>query len=228
MKHQILIVEDQEEIRSIIEKYLIKEGYDVHLASNGFEALEVFNNVQLHLILLDVMMPGIDGFEVLEVMRETSEVPIIMLTAKQEEIDRVKGFNLGVDDYVLKPFSMKELILRIKRMIKRVYNESDDIVYTFQNLSLHSNSMKLFRGSEEISITAAEYQLLVVLFRNKGHVLTREQIITMAYGHDYEGFDRNIDSYIKRIRQKIEVDPKNPKILETKYGIGYVFGGNKT
>lgn len=228
MKYRILIVEDQEEIRSIIEKYLIKEGYEVHLASNGFEALKVFNNVQLHLILLDIMMPGIDGFEVLEVMRETSEIPIIMLTAKQEEVDRVKGFNLGVDDYVLKPFSMKELILRIKRMIKRVYNENEEIVHTYQNLSLHESSMKLFRDSDEISITGAEYQLLLVLFKNKGHVLTREQLITMAYGHDYEGFDRNIDSYIKRIRQKIEIDPKNPKILETKYGIGYVFGGTKT
>lgn len=225
MKYQILIVEDQAEIRNILEKYLYNEGYNVLIAKDGFEALNQFNNKTIHLILLDIMMPGIDGFEVLKEIRRISEVPVIMLTARQEEIDRVKGFNIGVDDYVVKPFSSKELMLRIRRLLKRVYNEADEIVYSHEDLSLHTSSMKLYRGNEEIQLTSAEYSLLHAFFRNKGQVLSREQLIELAYGYDYEGYDRNIDSYIKRIRQKIEKDPRNPQILVTKYGAGYMFGG---
>jgi DNA-binding response OmpR family regulator len=151
-----------------------------------------------------------------------------MLTARQEEVDRIKGFDTGADDYVVKPFSLKELMLRIKRLIKRVYNEADEIIYSYEDLSLHTSSMKLYRGDEEIPLTSAEYSLLHVLFRNQNKVLTREQLIELAYGQDYEGYDRNIDSYIKRIRQKIEMDPRNPKILVTKYGAGYMFGGVKS
>lgn len=228
MKYQILVVEDQEEIRSIVEKYLRKEGYTVHTAKDGFEALNQFNSNTIHLVLLDIMMPGIDGFEVLKEIRHISEIPVIMLTARQEEVDRIKGFDTGADDYVVKPFSLKELMLRIKRLIKRVYNEADEIVYSYEDLSLHASSMKLYRGDEEIPLTSAEYSLLHVLFRNQNKVLTREQLIELAYGQDYEGYDRNIDSYIKRIRQKIEIDPRNPKILVTKYGAGYLFGGVKS
>jgi len=228
VKYQILVVEDQEEIRNIVEKYLSKEGYNALLAKDGFEALNQFNTNTIHLVLLDIMMPGIDGFEVLEEIRRVSEIPVIMLTAKQEEIDRVKGFNMGVDDYVIKPFSVKELVLRIKRLLKRVYRETDEILYHYEDLSLHTGSMKLYRGEDEIAITSAEYSLLHVMFRNQGQVLTREQLIELAYGHEYEGYDRNIDSYIKRIRQKIEIDPRNPKILVTKYGAGYMFGGAKS
>jgi len=228
VKYQILVVEDQEEIRSIVEKYLRKEGYTVHTAKDGFEALNKFNSNTIHLVLLDIMMPGIDGFEVLKEIRHISEIPVIMLTARQEEVDRIKGFDTGADDYVVKPFSLKELMLRIKRLIKRVYNEADEIVYSYEDLSLHASSMKLYRGDEEIPLTSAEYSLLHVLFRNQNKVLTREQLIELAYGQDYEGYDRNIDSYIKRIRQKIEIDPRNPKILVTKYGAGYLFGGVKS
>ncbi|MHC1719929.1 MAG: response regulator transcription factor [Clostridiaceae bacterium] len=228
VKYQILVVEDQEEIRSIVEKYLCKEGYIVHTAKDGFEALNQFNSNTIHLVLLDIMMPGIDGFEVLKEIRHISEIPVIMLTARQQEVDRIKGFDTGADDYVVKPFSLKELMLRIKRLIKRVYNEADEIVYNYEDLSLHTRSMKLYRGDEEIPLTSAEYSLLHAMFRNQNKVLTREQLIELAYGQDYEGYDRNIDSYIKRIRQKIEIDPRNPKILVTKYGTGYMFGGVKS
>lgn len=225
MKYQILVVEDQEEIRSIVSKYLDKEGYSLHIAKDGFEALNLFNNNIIHLVLLDIMMPGIDGFEVLKEIRKICEVPVIVLTARQEEIDRIKGFTTGADDYVVKPFSVKELMMRIKRLIKRIYNEADEIIYRYADLSLHTSSMKLYKGNEEIQLTSAEYSLLLVMFKNQGQVLTREQLIEMAYGSDYEGYDRNIDSYIKRIRQKIEKDPRNPQILVTKYGAGYMFGG---
>lgn len=227
MKYQILVVEDQEEIRSIVEKYLVKEGYAVQLAKDGFEALNLFNSNIIHLVLLDIMMPGIDGFEVLKEIRKISEVPVIMLTARQEEVDRIKGFTTGADDYVVKPFSVKELMMRINTLIKRIYNKADEIIYKYADLSLHTSSMKLYKGNEEIQITSAEYSLLLVLFKNQGQVLTREQLIEMAYGSEYEGYDRNIDSYIKRIRQKIEIDTRNPQILVTKYGAGYMFGGVK-
>ncbi|WKY45162.1 response regulator transcription factor [Eubacteriaceae bacterium ES2] len=227
MKYQILVVEDHEEIRGIVDKYLQNEGYEVLIAKDGFEALSLFNSHTFHLVLLDVMMPGIDGFEVLTEIRKVSEIPVIMLTAKQEEVDRVKGFKNGADDYVVKPFSARELMLRIKRLLKRVYHETDEIVLNCQDLSLHTGSQKLYRGEEEIDITAAEYNLLQVLFNNQGQVLSRDQLIELAYGSDYEGYDRNIDSYIKRIRQKIEINSKDPQILKTKYGAGYIFGGAK-
>lgn len=225
MKYHILVVEDQKEIREVVSRYLENEGYETFLAKDGFEALEIFNSNTIHLVLLDVMMPGIDGFEVLKELRKISEVPVIMLTARQEETDRIKGFDTGVDDYVIKPFSAKELMLRVKRFLKRIYNESDEIILHHKDLSLYTKSMKLFKNQEEIPITAAEYNLLLVLFKNQGQVLTREQLIELAYGNEYEGYDRNIDSYIKRIRQKIEEDSKNPQILVTKYGAGYMFGG---
>lgn len=228
MNYQILVVEDQEEIRSIVEKYLDKEGFSVHLAKDGFEALALFNSNVIHLVILDIMMPGIDGFEVLKEIRRISEVPVIMLTARQEEVDRIKGFDSGADDYVVKPFSVRELIMRIRRLMKRVYNEADEIIYRYADLSLHTRSMKLYKENEEIKLTSAEYSLLLVLFKNQGQVLTREQLIELAYGSEYEGYDRNIDSYIKRIRQKIEKDSRNPQILVTKYGAGYMFGGAKT
>lgn len=224
---KILVVEDQQEIRELIAKYLRNEGYEVVVAKQGFEALEAFENQNIHLILLDVMMPGIDGFQVLEEIRKVSEVPVIMLTARQEEVDRLKGFQLGVDDYVSKPFSPRELIKRIQVFLKRVYHEGNEIVYQYQNIRLFSKSFTLMKDQNQIEITAAEYKVLAAFMKNKGQILSREQLIEQAFGEDYEGYDRNIDSFIKRIRQKIEDDPKNPKLLITKYGAGYIFGGEK-
>lgn len=228
MIYNILVVEDQPDISSIVAKYLENEGYVPFIARDGFEALDIFSNNQIHLALLDVMMPGIDGFEVLAEIRKMSEIPVIMVTAKIEEIDRLKGFDIGADDYVLKPFSVKELVKRVHALIKRVYNNTDEIVYRYEDLSLHVKSMKLYKANVEIPLTSAEFGLLSALFRYQGQVLTREQLIELAYGYDYSGYDRNIDSYIKRIRQKIEDDPKNPKLLITKYGAGYVLGGAKS
>ena len=227
MIYNVLVVEDQPDISSIVSKYLEKEGYVPFVAGDGFEALDIFNNNQIHLALLDVMMPGIDGFEVLAEIRKMSQIPVIMLTAKIEEIDRLKGFDIGADDYVLKPFSVKELIKRVQVLLKRVYNNTDEIVYHCEGLSLHLKSMKLYKGNVEIPVTSAEFGLLSVFFRYQGQVLTREQLIEAAYGYDYSGYDRNIDSYIKRIRQKIESDPKNPKLLFNKIRSGLCFGRDR-
>lgn len=228
VSYRILVVEDQADIRSIVSKYLQIEGYELFEATDGFEALTIFGSNTINLVLLDVMMPGIDGFDVLKEIRKISDVPIIMLTARTDEIDRLKGFDIGADDYVIKPFSVKEIVKRVNALIKRTYRNSDEIVYKYENLRLYSKSMKLFKGDEEIVITAAEFGLLHALFRYQGQVLSREQLINLAYGYEYEGYDRNIDSAIKRLRQKIENDPKCPQILLTKYGAGYVLGGARS
>ncbi len=227
MIYNIMVVEDQAEISRVVSKYLENEGYVAFVANDGFKALEIFNKEEIHLALLDIMMPGIDGFDVLGEIRKISDIPVIMLTARAEEIDKLKGFDIGADDYVVKPFSVKEVIKRVNALIRRAYHNSEEIVYRFEDLRLHTKSMKFFNGDHEIPITAVEFGLLQALFRNQGQVLSREQLISSAYGYEYEGYDRNIDSTVKRLRQKIETDPKNPQIIRTKYGAGYVLGGTR-
>ena len=225
MKFNILIVEDEVEISEVIKKYIEHEGYNYKVVENGFQALEAFNQDTFHLVLLDVMLPGIDGFQVLKEIRTISSVPIIMITAKRQEVDRLKGFDEGADDYVVKPFSPRELIKRIKVFFKRIYNESDEVILHIDQFKLFLNSRKLFKNDEEIEITATEFQLLQAFMNNKGIVLTRERLIELAFGYEYEGFVRNIDVYIKRLRNKIEENPSQPKYLVTKFRAGYVFGG---
>ena len=225
MRIRILVVEDQSDIADIVAKYLQKEDYEVRLAKDGFEALEAFGTERFHLVLLDIMLPGISGFEVLRDIRAVSDVPVIVLTARQDEADRLKGFHLGADDYVIKPFSPRELVSRVKVFLKRIYGQDETAVLRWNEWSLHPDTMKLFREREEIPLTAAEFRLLEVFFHNVGKVLTREQLIARAFGQDFEGYDRSIDSHIKRIRQKIEENPSEPRILKTKYGAGYLFGG---
>jgi DNA-binding response OmpR family regulator len=223
--YRILVVEDQPEISKIITRYLESENYLTDLAQDGFDALKRFSQNTYHLVLLDVMMPGINGFEVLHDIRNISDVPVIMLTAKGEEDDKITGFDTGADDYMVKPFSPKELILRVKAILRRVYGDSDEIILTISPLKLYESSMKLEKNGVDIELTASEFKLLHTLMKHKGQILTREQIIRNTYTEDYDGYDRNIDSLIKRLRHKIEDDPKNPVFILTKYGAGYMFGG---
>lgn len=223
--HNILLVEDEREISQIVEMYLKKEGYDYKLATNGFEALELFASNEFHLILLDIMMPGIDGFEVLKRIREVSDVPVLLVTAKHLEDERLKGFELGADDYILKPFSPRELMRRIQVFLKRVYKVDTDVII-MGTLKLYPTTMKVFKAEKCIELTSTEFDVLKALMESPNQILTREQLINLAFGDRYEGVDRNIDTYIKRVRKKIEEDPKNPKLLRTKYGKGYVFGGD--
>ncbi|MFZ7120829.1 MAG: response regulator transcription factor [Eubacteriaceae bacterium] len=226
MSFNIMVVEDQLEIQEIVGKYLLKEGYQILYADNGIDALAKFNENDVHLIILDVMMPGIDGYEVLKEIRRISQLPIIMLTAKQEEVDRLMGFDYGADDYVIKPFSPKELMRRVRALLKRVYTENKNTKVIIEGeLELHIQSQKIFKNGIEINITTTEFELLNVFFQNIGNVLSREQLIEKAFGYEYEGYDRSVDTHIKRIRQKIEEDSKNPRYLKTKYGAGYIFGG---
>lgn len=227
MKYHVLIVEDQMEIVKIITKYLEKENYTYQIANNGIEALDLIANEKHHLIILDIMLPGINGFEILKSVRSHSDIPVIMLTAMESEIDRLKGFDLGADDYVIKPFSPRELMKRINAMIKRCYHPAqNDGVLEVGELKLNTINMTLLKNNIEIPITATEMKLLQIFMTHVGHVMTREQLLNLSFGIDYEGYDRNIDSYIKRLRHKIEDDSKNPKYLRTKYGAGYIFGGD--
>jgi DNA-binding response OmpR family regulator len=221
--YNILIIEDEIEISKIVSKYLEKNGYCTFIANDGFRGLELFNQNEIHLIVLDIMMPGINGYEVLSEIRKISDVPVIMLTAKNLERDKLKGFDLGVDDYMVKPFSARELVSRIKVFIKRIYGEEKSVLIC-DELKLDIEKQTLTKNDNDIDITSAEFNILKVFFLNKGIVLSREQIIDGAYGYDYDGYMRSIDSTIKRIRQKIEEDTKNPKYLKTKYGAGYIFG----
>lgn len=225
MKYKILIVEDQKEIYDIVSKYLEKEEYGWAVAKDGFEAMELFSQEEFHLILLDVMMPGIDGFEVLKEIRETSNVPIVMLTAREEEVDRLKGFDYGADDYVVKPFSPRELVRRVNVLVRRIYNKQQEKILKYGDLKLYMGQQRLFKGSNEIALTSIEFNILKIFFENSGQIMTREQIIKKAFGYEYDGYDRNIDTYIKRIRHKIEDEPKRPIYIVTKYRAGYMFGG---
>lgn len=227
MPFKILIIEDEKNISEIVAKYLEKEGYTTLIASDGIEGLALFRDSNPDLVISDVMMPTIDGFEVLREIRLISDVPVIMLTAKQEEVDRLKGFENGADDYVTKPFSPKELVRRVMVMLKRTYKAIEDKQVLIEGeLKLDLNKQKLYKNEDEIAITSKEFQIIYAFFKNPRQILSREQLIELAFNNGFDGFDRTIDAHVKKIRHKIEEDTKNPKYLKTKYGAGYIFGGS--
>lgn len=227
MPFKILIIEDEKNISEIVAKYLEKEGYTTLIANDGIEGLALFRDSNPDLVISDIMMPTIDGFEVLREIRLISDVPVIMLTAKQEEIDRLKGFENGADDYVTKPFSPKELVRRVMVMLKRTYKAIEDKQVLIEGeLKLDLNKQKLYKNEDEIDITSKEFQIIYAFFKNPRQILSRAQLIELAFSNGFDGFDRTIDAHIKKIRHKIEEDTKNPKYLKTKYGAGYIFGGS--
>ena len=227
MPFKILIIEDEKNISEIVAKYLEKEGYTTLIANDGIEGLALFRDSHPDLVISDVMMPTIDGFEVLREIRLISDVPVIMLTAKQEEVDRLKGFENGADDYVTKPFSPKELVRRVMVMLKRTYKAIEDKQVLIEGeLKLDLNKQKLYKNEDEIDITSKEFQIIYAFFKNPRQILSREQLIELAFSNGFDGFDRTIDAHVKKIRHKIEEDTKNPKYLKTKYGAGYIFGGS--
>ncbi len=229
MEYNILLVEDEKNIRDVIKAYLDKEGYNVTTAADGENALDLFNTLDIHLIILDLMIPKISGEEVCKRIRTTSDVPIIMLTAKADEGNKIEGLNIGADDYVTKPFSPRELVSRVKALLRRSYKlaklQTEILSFNNNDLVINKDKMEVMKGNINISLTTIEFKILLALASNNSIVLSREQLIDIAFGHDYEGYDRTIDTHIKNLRQKIEDDPKNPKYITTIYGAGYKFEG---
>lgn len=225
----ILIIEDEQGISKIIKSYLEKEGYNVFQAFDGKEGLDYFENEQIDLILLDLMIPKISGEDLIKEIRNKSNVPVIMVTAKVSEENIINGLKLGADDYVTKPFSPKELMQRIKTVLRRIekYNipRADIIKTTDGRLEMDLEYNRFFKDGEEIFLTKNEFQIIKTLFSNPNKIFTREEIIEITFGFDYDAYDRAIDTHIKNIRQKIEDNPKKPDYIKTIYGMGYKSGG---
>ncbi|HHW47140.1 MAG TPA: response regulator transcription factor [Clostridiaceae bacterium] len=229
MRKKILVVDDEAKIVEIVKSYFENSGYSVCEAYNGKEALEKFEKENPALVILDLMLPDLTGEEICKTLRKKSRVPIIMLTAKVEEEDILKGLNLGADDYVTKPFSPRQLVARAEAVLRRA---SDSLVplssiISFNNDELVIDTLKyeVKRHGEIINLTPNEYKLLLAMVKYPDKTFTREELISIGLGDDFNGYDRTIDTHIKNIRQKIEPDPKNPKYILTVHGIGYRFGG---
>jgi DNA-binding response OmpR family regulator len=224
MEYAILVVEDNSEISDVVIKYLEKEGYRYTVASTGLSALKKFHEEEFQMVLLDLMLPDLEGFEILKIIREESEVPVLIVSAKELEADRLKGFDLGADDYIIKPFSPRELMKRIKTILKRVYTQTENKELSYKNLYLREKDQKVTLEGKLLDLTTTEYKLLKEFMSHRGQLLSRDQLIHLAFGTNYEAYDRNIDTYVKKLRAKIETDPRNPRFIHTKYGAGYFFG----
>lgn len=227
----VLVVDDEKKIVDVVAAYLNKEGFCVLTAADGEEALEILKKETVHLIVLDLMLPKLSGEEVCSSIRSYSDVPMIMLTAKAEENDKVEGLALGADDYLTKPFSPRELVSRVRALMRRSYREdqplADYLIFNGGDLEVDVKKLQVKKKGQLVNFTPNELKLLYVFLINPGQIFTREQLIEKAFGYDYEGFDRTVDVHIKNIRQKIEDDPKNPVYILTVYGMGYKFGGTK-
>lgn len=224
---RVLVVEDEQSLREPLVYLLKKEGFETFEAADGLQALEVFNENQIDLVLLDLMLPGISGNEVCRTIRQTSQVPIIMLTAKDSEIDKVVGLEIGADDYVTKPYSTRELLARMKAVLRRNL-DSGSKVETPGIIEVGSVRMDVDRHivevhGEKVSMPLKEFELLELLLENANRVLTRGQIIDRVWGSNYFGDTKTLDVHIKRIRSKIEDDPARPVHLLTVRGLGYKF-----
>ncbi len=218
----ILLVDDEIKITEVIKAYLDKEGYNTFIAHDGQKALELFTQEEFDLVILDRMLPDISGEEICKRIRETYLVHIIMLTAKTEDDDKIDGFNLGCDDYVCKPFNVKELVLRIKAVFRKI--EKEEIIKVGDEIEVNTLSHEVKIRGTEVSLTNTEYKILLLLVNNQKKIFTREELLELVTEDHYEKFDRIIDVHIKNLRQKIEEDTKKPKIIQTVYGVGYKFG----
>jgi DNA-binding response OmpR family regulator len=225
MSKRILIVDDEPRYLRLLEANLRTEGYDVIGAQDGFQALDIFSSQPIDLILLDIMMPNIDGFAVCQRIREFSNVPIIMLTAKGEEQDRVRGLDLGADDYLVKPFSATELLARVRAVLRRaqVTVESGQTRYfTHGNLRIDFARAEVWRGNQPVYLSATEYRLLLQFAHNVGKIMTAEDLLTSIWGPEYRDDKEILWVSIARLRQKLEDDPHAPKHIVTRSGLGYL------
>jgi len=235
MGYKVLVVEDEPVLLETLEYNLARQGYEVCTAADGPTALEVAREEQPDLIVLDIMLPGMDGFEVCRTLRPEMSVPILMLTARDEEIDKVVGLEVGADDYMTKPFSMRELMARVKALLRRVRLDREELTaesaevgserLAFGDLTIDLARCEVLREGEPLHLKPKEHDLLVFLARNRGIVLSRDLILERVWGWDYGGGSRTVDVHVRWLREKIEPDPASPSRIVTVRGVGYRFEG---
>jgi len=224
---KILVVDDEQNIVDLVSAYLRQENYEVYTAMDGPGALKAARAYKPDLIVLDVMLPGMDGIEVLTQLRRESEVYVIMLTAKSEETDKIVGLSVGADDYLTKPFSPRELVARIKAALRRYGQPGSEAtegqVLAFKHLRIDAGARLVWKDDEPVELTTIEFDLLHALAQHRGRVLSREQLLERVWGHDFYGEARVVDVHLGHIRKKLETDPANPKFIITVRGVGYRF-----
>ncbi len=222
---RILIIEDEQKIADIVKSYLQREGYNVTTASTGAAALREIRS-KFALVILDLKLPDIDGETICKAIREVSDIPVIMLTAKSAEDDRVRGLSMGADDYVVKPFSARELVARVKAHLRRSRkDEKRELSFNQGSLVIDTLSREVKKKDQVVALTSTEFRILLSLAERTNIVLARLQLLNIVQGYDFEGFDRVVDAHIKNIRHKIEDDPQKPAFIKTVYGMGYKFIG---
>ncbi|UFJ40337.1 response regulator transcription factor [Brevibacillus humidisoli] len=226
----VLIADDEKEIRDLVKKYLEQEKYQVDVAADGEEALRLFDQNKHNLILLDLMMPKIDGIEVCRRLRNKTNIPILMLTAKDQEVDKIVGLSIGADDYITKPFSIHELVARIKAHMRRFMvlgsdRSTQEAPITYGSITMDVKKYKVSKAGEEVFLTAKEFELLKFLASHPEQVFTKTQIFRNVWGTQYLEDDNTVMVHIRKLRKKIEDDPSNPKLIQTVWGIGYKFVG---
>ncbi len=223
MGKTILAVDDVESVRSLLRSYLTQEGYRVVIASSGREALFVARQEKPDLILLDVMMPEMGGYEFMHAYSREGNAPIILLTARVDESDKIAGLELGADDYITKPFSMRELAARVRAVLRRAEKStgSSPVVLRSGGLSLDRDSRLVYSGERVVDLTPSEFDLLATLMASPGRAYTRLELLERLQGDAYEGYERTIDVHVRNLRAKIEPDPRNPRYVETVFGVGY-------
>ncbi len=226
----ILVVEDNLDLQNLLRINLTDQGYNVHTAGDGLSALEVYESVRPDLVILDIMLPRLDGFEVCKSIRNKSKtVPVLMLTAKAEEVDKVLGLELGADDYLTKPFSIRELLARVKAMFRRVRVSSGadesqpSEMLEFDGLKADPAKRKVTLNGDIMELTGKEYDLLMLFFQNPGKAYSREELLNIVWGYRFDGYSHTVNSHINRLRSKIEVDPSDPHYIRTVWGVGYRF-----
>ncbi|MDP4161980.1 MAG: response regulator transcription factor [Bacillota bacterium] len=226
---KILIVDDEKRIIEVLEAYLEREGYEIHSADNGIEALKKVKSTSPDLMILDLMLPDISGEEVCRLVRKESDIPILMLTAKSTEDDRINGIVMGADDYVSKPFSPREVVVRVQAILRRVKKSEKTDILVFNNKQLVIDLLKkeVAVNGQYINLTPIEYKLLTNVALNPGRVYSRMDLLEKIQdeGMFYEGYERSVDTHIKNLRKKIELDPRQPTFVVTVFGMGYKFGG---
>ncbi|HHT7240461.1 response regulator transcription factor [Bacillus cereus] len=230
---RILIADDDKEIRDLLKKYLERELYMVDTAINGEEALCLFNQNNYNLVILDLMMPKVDGIEVCRKLRYTTNIPILMLTAKDHEVDKILGLSIGADDYITKPFSIHEVVARVKALMRRFLvlgsntNVQEKTTLTFKGLTIDLNKYIVHTNEKEINLTGKELELLKFFTSKPGQVFTKTQLFRNVWDDNYIEDDNTVMVHIRKLRKKIEIDPSNPKFIQTVWGIGYKFVGEK-